>query len=61
MFESRQKALCFVSLLDGYYRLREDYHHHLCRDVESPLLVQLRHLRCHGPVRYYYILLLLLD
>jgi len=50
-FESRELALSFVSLLDGYYRLQENYHHHLCQQVESPLVTQLRMLRCHGPVR----------
>jgi len=50
-FENRPTALSFVSLLDGYYRLQEDFHHHLCKEVESPMLTQLRMLRCHGPVR----------
>jgi len=50
-FKDRQTALSFVSLLDGYYRLQENYHHHLCQDVESPMIDQLRLLRCHGPVR----------
>jgi len=50
-FKDRQMALSFVSLLDGYYRLQEDYHHHLCEDVESPMITQLRSLRSHGPVR----------
>ena len=50
-FEDRRMALSFVSLLDGYYRLQEDFHHHLCKDVESPMVNQLRLMRCHGPVR----------
>jgi len=50
-FGDRQTALSFVSLLDGYYRLQENYHHHLCKDVESPMVNELRMLRCHGPVR----------
>jgi len=50
-FEDHQTALSFVTLLDGYYRLQEDFHHHLCKDVESPLISQLQMLRCHGPVR----------
>jgi len=50
-FEDRQMALSFVSLLDGYYRNQEDFHHHLCKDVESPMVNQLRMLHSHGPVR----------
>lgn len=53
-FADRQKAISFISLIDGYYRLQEDYHCHLCKDVESPMLNALRSLRCHGPVRYVF-------
>jgi len=50
-FADRAMALSFVSLLDGYYRLTEDFHHHLCEEVMSPMVSQLKTLHCHGPVR----------
>ena len=50
-FADRQTALSFVSLLDGYYRLQVDFHHHLCKDVESPMVSLLKTFHCHGPVR----------
>ena len=50
MFPSKDNALSFIAMLDGYHRLREDYHHSLCPDIQSPLQKQLQDIGCHGPV-----------
>ncbi|NP_038595.1 tyrosine-protein kinase JAK1 isoform 2 [Mus musculus] len=47
---SREEALSFVSLVDGYFRLTADAHHYLCTDVAPPLIVHNIQNGCHGPI-----------
>lgn len=51
-FASLLEALCFVSLVDGYYRLTTDAHHYLCKEVASPRLLEAIASHCHGPMPY---------
>ncbi|XP_069498087.1 tyrosine-protein kinase JAK1 isoform X2 [Ambystoma mexicanum] len=47
---SPEKALSFVSLIDGYFRLTVDAHHYLCTDVAPPLIEHNIKNGCHGPI-----------
>uniref|UniRef100_UPI0037E7AD42 tyrosine-protein kinase JAK2a isoform X2 n=1 Tax=Semicossyphus pulcher TaxID=241346 RepID=UPI0037E7AD42 len=49
-FHSLSEALSFVSLVEGYYRLVEDAHHYLCKEVAPPRLLECIQSYCHGPV-----------
>ncbi|XP_056151448.1 tyrosine-protein kinase JAK2 [Lampris incognitus] len=49
-FPSLAKALSFVCLIDGYYRLTTDAHHYLCKEVAPPRLVEATASHCHGPI-----------
>lgn len=49
--DSREKALSFVALIDGYFRLSVDAHHYLCREVAPVSVVQNNENGCHGPIR----------
>uniref|UniRef100_A0A8C6UKW7 Tyrosine-protein kinase n=1 Tax=Neogobius melanostomus TaxID=47308 RepID=A0A8C6UKW7_9GOBI len=49
-FQSLARALSFVSLVDGYYRLITDAHHYLCKEVAPPSLLEAISSRCHGPI-----------
>ncbi|XP_046708701.1 tyrosine-protein kinase JAK1-like isoform X2 [Silurus meridionalis] len=53
-FSSREEALSFTSLIDGYFRLTVDAHHFLCTEV-APVSVE-TNLRegCHGPISTEY-------
>lgn len=53
-FVSRDEALAFASLIDGYFRLIVDAHHFLCTEV-APISVE-TNLRegCHGPISTEY-------
>ncbi|KAI5704360.1 hypothetical protein M8J75_004482 [Diaphorina citri] len=42
--------ISLVSLLDGYYRLQVKWTFNLCKDLPSPSLQTLLHLKCHGPI-----------
>ena len=50
VFTSIEDARSFVSLLDKYYRMTEDYHVHVCKSVTSPMIVWMDSAKCHGPV-----------
>lgn len=46
-----EEALSFASLVDGYFRLRVDAHHFLCRDV-APVSMEMNIQEgCHGPIK----------
>ncbi|KAM4628598.1 tyrosine-protein kinase JAK1 [Polymixia lowei] len=47
---SRSKALSFVALVDGYFRLTVDAHHYLCKEVAPASVVQNINNGCHGPI-----------
>ncbi|MBN3302191.1 JAK1 kinase, partial [Amia calva] len=47
---TRDEALSFVALIDGYFRLTVDAHHYLCTDVAPPSVVQNLKNGCHGPI-----------
>ncbi|KAK2151036.1 hypothetical protein LSH36_378g02051 [Paralvinella palmiformis] len=49
-FLSRDVALSFIALLNGYHRLRDDYLLPLCAHIQSPLQKELQEIGCHGPV-----------
>lgn len=49
-FHSVAKMKSFVSLMDGYYRLTEKWTFNLCKDLPTPSLLQLKAMKCHGPV-----------
>ncbi|GIY34753.1 tyrosine-protein kinase hopscotch [Caerostris extrusa] len=49
-FSSKAQRYSFVSLLDGYYRLSEKWTFNLCKDLSTPSLLNLRAMKCHGPV-----------
>lgn len=40
----------FVSLLDGYYRFSEKWCFNICKEIISPSLLNLKSMKCHGPV-----------
>ncbi|KAA0718881.1 Tyrosine-protein kinase JAK1 [Triplophysa tibetana] len=51
---SHGEALSFASLVDGYFRLRVDAHHFLCRDV-APVSMEMNIQEgCHGPINSEY-------
>lgn len=51
---SHEEALSFASLVDGYFRLRVDAHHFLCRDV-APVSMEMNIREgCHGPINSEY-------
>ncbi|XP_056600281.1 tyrosine-protein kinase JAK1-like [Triplophysa dalaica] len=51
---SHGEALSFASLVDGYFRLRVDAHHFLCRDV-APVSMEMNIQEgCHGPMNSEY-------
>lgn len=59
-FAVHEEALSFASLVDGYFRLRVDAHHFLCRDV-APVSMEMNVREgCHGPIKLVYTLVLLL-
>ncbi|XP_062993931.1 tyrosine-protein kinase JAK1 isoform X3 [Elgaria multicarinata webbii] len=47
---SREEALSFAALIDGYFRLTADAHHYLCTDVAPPLIEHNIKNGCHGPI-----------
>lgn len=49
-FKSIDQMHSFVSLLDGYYRLIEKWTFNICKDLITPSLLDLRLMKCHGPV-----------
>ncbi|XP_023229778.1 tyrosine-protein kinase JAK2-like [Centruroides sculpturatus] len=49
-FQSVDQMHSFVSLLDGYYRLIEKWTFNICKDLITPSLLNLRQLKCHGPI-----------
>ncbi|KFM64637.1 Tyrosine-protein kinase hopscotch, partial [Stegodyphus mimosarum] len=49
-FNGKPQMHSFVSLLDGYYRLTEKWTFNLCKDLTTPSLIELRAMKCHGPV-----------
>ncbi|XP_078525427.1 tyrosine-protein kinase JAK3 [Lissotriton helveticus] len=49
-FPSLEKALSFVALIDGYYRLTTDSHHYFCKGVAPPSLLWNIQNQCHGPI-----------
>lgn len=51
---SHKEALSFTSLVDGYFRLRVDAHHFLCRDVAPVSLEMNVQEGCHGPINSEY-------
>ncbi len=52
-FHSNENMISFITLLDGYYRLMVKQMFNLCREYETPSLLKLRRLKCHGPVGYF--------
>ncbi|KAG2461780.1 tyrosine-protein kinase JAK1 [Polypterus senegalus] len=50
MLSSRDEALSFITLVDGYFRLTVDAHHYLCTDVAPPSVVHNLQTGCHGPI-----------
>ena len=50
LMTSTEDARSFVSLLDKYYRMMEDYHVHVCNSVISPMIAWMDSAKCHGPV-----------
>ena len=53
-FETNLHAQSFISCVDGYYRLMRKWNLNLCKEVSSPELIQLKRLRCHGPVGFEF-------
>ncbi|KAL7876621.1 hypothetical protein AOLI_G00115840 [Acnodon oligacanthus] len=51
---SREEALSFVSLIDGYFRLTVDAHHFLCTDVAPEAVQTNLNEGCHGPISTEY-------
>uniref|UniRef100_A0AAR2L2N2 Tyrosine-protein kinase n=1 Tax=Pygocentrus nattereri TaxID=42514 RepID=A0AAR2L2N2_PYGNA len=51
---SREEALSFVSLIDGYFRLTVDAHHFLCTDVAPDAVQTNLKEGCHGPISTEY-------
>ncbi|KAJ8307762.1 hypothetical protein KUTeg_014686 [Tegillarca granosa] len=49
-FDSEDIAISFVSGIDGYYRLINDYYFSPCHQVEPPSLEELKSLKCFGPI-----------
>ncbi|GFY60177.1 tyrosine-protein kinase hopscotch [Trichonephila inaurata madagascariensis] len=49
-FNNKHQRHSFVSLLDGYYRLSEKWTFNLCKDLPTPSLLNLRAMKCHGPI-----------
>ncbi|XP_054715541.1 tyrosine-protein kinase JAK2-like [Uloborus diversus] len=49
-FHGKPQMHSFVSLLDGYYRLTEKWTFNLCKDLPTPSLINLRAMKCHGPI-----------
>lgn len=49
-FSSIITMYAFVSLLDGYYRLTCKWTFNICKDVQTPSLLKLYSMKCHGPV-----------
>ncbi|GFS90101.1 tyrosine-protein kinase hopscotch [Nephila pilipes] len=49
-FINQEQRHSFVSLLDGYYRLSEKWTFNLCKDLPTPSLLNLRAMKCHGPI-----------
>ncbi|CAL8309333.1 unnamed protein product [Lota lota] len=47
---ARAKALSFVALVDGYFRLTVDAHHYLCKDVAPASVARNIDDGCHGPI-----------
>ncbi|KAK7158820.1 hypothetical protein R3I94_005226 [Phoxinus phoxinus] len=51
---SKEEALSFASLVDGYFRLTVDAHHFLCRDIAPVSLETNLREGCHGPINTEY-------
>ncbi|XP_035031915.1 tyrosine-protein kinase JAK1 isoform X1 [Hippoglossus stenolepis] len=51
---SRAEALSFAALVDGYFRLTVDAHHHLCKEVAPASVVHNTDNGCHGPISTDY-------
>uniref|UniRef100_A0A3Q4GD16 non-specific protein-tyrosine kinase n=1 Tax=Neolamprologus brichardi TaxID=32507 RepID=A0A3Q4GD16_NEOBR len=49
-FQSLKKALSFVSLVDGYFRLTTDSSHFFCQDIAPPSILEGIKNHCHGPI-----------
>ena len=47
---ARARALSFVALVDGYFRLTVDAHHYLCKDVAPSSVARNTNDGCHGPI-----------
>ncbi|XP_062280522.1 tyrosine-protein kinase JAK1 [Scomber scombrus] len=47
---SRDGALSFAALVDGYFRLTVDAHHYLCKEVAPASVVHNINNGCHGPI-----------
>ncbi|CAL1592776.1 unnamed protein product [Knipowitschia caucasica] len=47
---SREEALSFAALVDGYFRLTVDAHHYLCKEVAPSSVVHDIENGCHGPI-----------
>ncbi|KAM9358193.1 tyrosine-protein kinase JAK1 [Symphorus nematophorus] len=47
---SREEALSFAALVDGYFRLTVDAHHFLCKEVAPASVVHNTNNGCHGPI-----------
>ncbi|CAL8270460.1 unnamed protein product, partial [Arctogadus glacialis] len=47
---ARARALSFVALVDGYFRLTVDAHHYLCKDVAPSSVARNTDDGCHGPI-----------
>ncbi|XP_038134305.1 tyrosine-protein kinase JAK1 [Cyprinodon tularosa] len=47
---SREEALSFAALVDGYFRLIVDAHHYLCKEVAPASVVHNIENGCHGPI-----------
>ncbi|XP_056133885.1 tyrosine-protein kinase JAK1 [Lampris incognitus] len=47
---SKARALSFVALVDGYFRLTVDAHHYLCKEVAPASVVHNINNGCHGPI-----------
>uniref|UniRef100_A0A3Q4G7N9 Tyrosine-protein kinase n=1 Tax=Neolamprologus brichardi TaxID=32507 RepID=A0A3Q4G7N9_NEOBR len=50
LFQSLKKALSFVSLVDGYFRLTTDSSHFFCQDIAPPSILEGIKNHCHGPI-----------
>ncbi|XP_049876791.1 tyrosine-protein kinase hopscotch [Pectinophora gossypiella] len=49
-FKSEDQLSTFISLCDGYYRLMVKWTFNLSKDDETPSLIELHRIKCHGPV-----------